>query len=169
MKTFNRFCYGISSKISKNEHVFMIDFDGISFKRVISELLHIQFDNQLSDIYVIRSTNGYNAICLDKLTLNMIYNIGINSKIADQDFFKYGFKREYFVLRFDKDKELICTLKSNSDKYEKSFAHYNFLNMSFGIEKQLDFTFDSNTVIDIIQYPSNKNGYHYVKEVVIND
>ena len=82
---------------------------------------------------------------------------------ADRDFFVYGFKRQYYVLRFDIDKRLVCILCNDSKKYTKSFAHKLFLEWFFDIVIR-DSNFDDNDRIDIIQYPSRKNGFHYVSK-----
>jgi len=160
-----KFCYGISSKTSDNQHVFMADFDGVNLNTVIHYMRRLQMDYNLSDIYIIESKNGFNCISLDKLTLNLIYSIGNNMEKADPNFYKYGFERGYYVLRFDKDKKLTDILKNPSCKYNKSLAHTLFLRFFFnGLKIQTDFTFDNYTNFELIKYHSKKNGYHNEKK-----
>ena len=163
IKKMVKCCYGISSNCNdKPYHVFMADYDNLSLNAVKKHLLFVQQDYNLSDIYVIKSTNGFNAICLDKLPLTIIYDIGTNVfSPCDRDFFKYGYGRKYFTLRFDNDKELECILDNRSTKYEKSFAHKEFLEWYFNIKIRCK-PLDSNESLDIIQYPSSKNGFHYM-------
>ena len=166
MKQTVKCCYGVSSKVSDFDHVFMIDYDDIELVDVLKHIVSIQNDFNLSDMYIIRSTHGFNVICLDMLTASLIYNIGVAIRSpADRNFFKYGFKRGYYVLRFDKDKELIGIVANYSDKYSKSLAHKRFLEWYFNITIHPS-NFDENDKIDIIQYPSNKNGYHLVDKEI---
>jgi len=159
-KTYIKVCYGISSKADDNHgHVFMMDFDGISFKNVKEYLLHIQKQINLSDIYIIKSTNGYNAISLDVLSLSMIYNTGMDIQSpADKKFFVYGFERGYYTLRFGDDKKLVHVLHRSNDK-EKSLAHKLFLEWFFDIEINA-LNLNDYRNIKIIQYRSEKHGFH---------
>lgn len=156
-------CYGVSSNCNDRPyHVFMIDYDGVNLKEVIKHLKMVQEEYNLSDIYIIKSANGYNAICLDKLPLSVINHIGTNLfSNADHDFFKYGYRRGYFVLRFGSDKTLETILPNNSTLREKSKAHKNFLQWFFNIKIDCK-PLDENDLLDIVQYPSAKNGYHIV-------
>lgn len=142
----------------------MIDYDKVEYKTIIEHLLHIQKMYNLSDIYVIETTHGFNAICLDKLPIAVINDIGTSVlSPADRDFFKYGFKRGYFVIRFDWDKKLLDILKSNNNIYEKSQFHKDFLEWFFKITIRGE-NWDENKKGNIVQYPSNKNGYHFVEK-----
>lgn len=165
MKKTNKCCYGISSVTQDYRHIFMADCDNKDKLKEFREWLDgLQIIHDLSDIYLIKSTHGYNAISLDKLSINSVYNFGMASNLIDTHFLKYGFRRNYFVIRFDKDKKLIEIMKNNNSKYEKSQPHAWFLNLIFGLEIETNNSnFDDNTIIDIIQYPSDKNGYHKIK------
>ena len=157
-------CYGISSRCDTHEHIFMIDYDGITLEEVKKHLKFVQEDYKLSDIYIMSSTHGFNAICLDKLPLSIIYNIGISVfSPACRDFFKYGFKREYYVLRFDNDKDLVCILPGNGIR-DKSTPHKEFLEMFFNFKIKGE-NFDENKILTVIQYPSKKNGYHIIEKM----
>ena len=159
-------CYGISSECDNFQHVLMMDYDGISLNTVKEHLKYIQKDYDLSDIYIIKSKHGYNAISLDKMQLSIIYHLGISVfSPTDRNFFKYGFERQYYVLRFDNDKELVEILKNNSSKYEKSLAHKLFLEFFFNMKINCN-NLGHNTKLKIIQYPSYKNGFHSVPKNV---
>jgi len=158
-------CYGISSFAhGKDKHIFMMDFDNVSFWAIIEDLKRIQHFYNLSDLYIIKSTNGWNVLSFDKLNLKTIYEVGIDSILTDRDFVLYGYDRGYYVLRFDKDKKLEKILKSKYNVHEKSLAHKEFIEFFFDIVIEHDDLFDKNQKFDIIQYPSDKNGYHEVKK-----
>jgi len=160
-----KYCYGITSETDDRlNHVFMMDFDGIGLQTVKDYLNEIQVDNNLSDIYIIESTNGYNAISLDKLPQSLIYNWGNYAySPADRQFLKIGFERGYFVLRFGHDKKLVETLINASNVYEKSLAHKKFLEWFFDI-KIICAPLDTNKKINLIRYPSEKHGYHILNK-----
>lgn len=162
-------CYGVSSKADENnlDHVFMLDFDNCLYASVVNELLGLQKEYGLSDIYIIESTNGYNAISLDILSLSIIYNIGHDVlSLCDKNFIHYGFERGYYTLRFDRDKKLKKILKNDSKKYKKSLAHKLFLEWFFEIKIDFDNCFNCYSKIKLIQFPSNKNGYHLQEKLL---
>ena len=162
MKQQLKVCYGISSKVNKLMHVFMLDFDGVELPDVLLYIKGIQNEYDFSDFYIIKSEHGYNAICLDMMPLSLIYSIGMAVESpADRAFFKAGFNRDYFTLRFDCDKKLLGIVKNDSVKYEKSLAHKLFLEWYFDINIP-DSNFDENKTWYLVQYPSDKNGYHLV-------
>jgi hypothetical protein len=163
MKKKYKVCYGISSYCPDRTHIFMLDFDMKPLSTVVKACQTIQDLYNLSDMYIIRSENGYNVLTFDKTTLGLIYSIGLATVNADHDFFRFGFKRGYYVLRFGSDKEIVSILRNNSKKYEKSTAHAIFVSEFFNQPIDYDGTFDKNTTLTIVQYPSDKNGYHIVK------
>jgi len=170
-KRYIKVCYGISSQAGESDnHIFMSDYDGYSLESVVNHLRPIQKEFNLSDIFIIESTNGFNALSLDLLPNSLIYMIGSDVySIADHKFFKYGFDRGYYTLRFDKDKKLVRILRNNSMKYKKSLAHKLFLEWFFDIKIDgSNNNFDDNKKIRIIQYRSEKHGFHSVvnKETV---
>ena len=160
--TTYKYCYGVSSRAIENKHVFMIDFDNVSFKTVTEYLIHVQNKMDFSDIYIIETKNGYNAICLDKIPFLYIPYLG-NSVFspADRSFLRFGFKRGYYVLRFGSDKKLVAVLKNKSTRYEKSLAHKKFLEWFFDISIEC-YPVDGNTMLDIVRYHSDKHGFHVV-------
>jgi hypothetical protein len=159
--------YGISSLTDNNKHVFMLDFDDVNKNIMLIVLRRTQLIHNLSDIYIIKSTHGFNVISFDKLTLNAIKNLSLKcnylNKLVDADFIKYGFQRGYYCLRFGADKELFYIMKNDSVKFEKSLSHAQFIEWFFKIEIKKDYTFDDNSKIDIIKFPSKKHGFHEIE------
>lgn len=154
-------CYGISSRCENYEHIIMLDYDRTTKDEVIEHIKRLQKEYGLSDFYLINTTNGFNAVCLDKLVFGLIYSLGMDvTSPADREFFRIANIRNYFTLRFDIDKRLDMILKSSSKKYDKSFAHKKFLEWFFDVQINQDKTFDENTNLVLVQYPSIKNGYH---------
>jgi hypothetical protein len=162
MKKNFKCCYGISSKTDAG-NILMFDYDQKDLYNFRQYLLYIQKSYNLSNIYIMSSKHGYNAICLDVMPLYIIYNIGIDIlSPCDKNFFKYGYRRGYFTLRFDIDKKLIEILKSENRLYEMSIGHKLFLEWFFSIKIENCNKFNYSSKITIIQYPSNKNGYHSI-------
>lgn len=159
--------YGISSHAKDNKHIFMLDFDNVSKGLVLIVLRRTQLTHKLSDLYIIKSTGGFNVISLDKLTLSAIKNLSTRcnylNKLVDNDFIKYGYKRGYYCLRFGADKELYGIMKNDSSRFEKSLAHAEFLEWFFKIEIPKKNDFDDNEKIDIIKFPSKKHGFHDIE------
>lgn len=163
MEKMYKCCYGLSSATKDNKHIFMIDFDNVSYYTIYNDLLRIQHIYKLSDFYIIESTNGYNALTLDKISLKKIYEIGIESIFSCRNFYLYGYDRKYYVLRFGDDKKLEKILKSSWIQNQKSNAHRLFLEHFFNIKIDKDKHYDDLTKCDLIQYPSDKDGYHEQK------
>ena len=154
-------CYGISSITKDNQHIFMIDYDTHNLNKIRSSLINIQYDFDLSDIYILKTTNGYNAFSMDKLGHSLLYMIGVNTPLADRRFFDYGFKKGYYVLRIDgNDKEIVDIMTNPSHKYEKSTAHAIFFKHTLGIRVDATLNYDNHTECDIIGYRSMRHGYH---------
>ena len=154
-------CYGISSLTQDNKHIFMADFDNITARDVIKELLKLQNDYDLSHVFVIKSRHGFNAICLDKLKLKQVYEICKSSDLIDKDFTYYNYVRRYYTLRFDRDKSLYSILHGFFNNTIQSNAHRKFLEFFFDIEYNPSYyIFDKFTKIDVIKYNSDKSGYH---------
>jgi hypothetical protein len=167
-KTMLKCCYGISSKVNQFEHIFMLDYDHVDIKDVTEHLIGLQKEYGLSDFYLIKSTNGFNAICLDCLPISLIYNIGIRVDCpGDRNFFKYGFERSYYTMRMDKDKKLLAIIRNNNCFYDKSLQHKLFLEWFFDIKIEGNRFIDGDK-LSIIQYPSNKNGYHLQDKEVLS-
>lgn len=111
-------------------------------------------------MYILKSTHGYNAFSLDKLTYHILKDVYKYSKFSDKDFIKYGLQRGFLTLRMGNDKRLINILYSDNEGYYKSYSHKLFF------EKVMQFTikdnnnmFDNEKQITITVFPSNKHGF----------
>jgi hypothetical protein len=164
-------CYGISSNASEdNLHCLFLDYDNVSYETVIEHLQYLQQEYLLGDMYLIESIgkdelkcNSFNAICLDVLPLALCHLIGNDVfSPCDRNFFKYGFKRGYYTLRFDCNKDFLGVISSEHRQYKKSLAHKKWLEWFFDIEIPLDNSFNDYGKICLVQFPSTKNGYHIV-------
>jgi hypothetical protein len=170
-------CYGISSDAGLDGrfgHTFMMDFDTFmmdfdgkcdmseGLNDILAWLKKMQDEWGLSNIYVIRTKHGFNAMSCDIMPLKYICQIGnrVDSP-CDMEFIKFNKERGYFTLRFGKDKDLVTILPSGSQKYVKSNAHRLFLEWYFNIEIEPSGRFNTTKKIKIIQYTSDKNGHHY--------
>lgn len=159
-------CYGISSRCPDYKHVIMLDYDNIPIGSVTDHIRIMQRQYSLGDFYIIKTLNGYNAICLDKLPFGLIHSMGIDVlSLVDRKYLELANKRNYFTLRFDMDKKLEKIIEFDKNKYEKSLAHKQFLEWFFNIYIEHTVMYDENTKLVFIQYPSEKNGYHNFKKL----
>lgn len=120
----------------------------------------MQLIYDLSDIYVLKTENGYNAFCLDKLDFKELLDIYANSNRICKDFIKYCTKRKHFTLRMSNDKRILFTLNSSCCIHERSTAHRLFFNMIMGYNISDSYKFDGETVISIDKFLSDKHGVY---------
>ena len=132
-----------------NKHILLWDFDNISFKKVVKSLEHIQNIYALSHIYIISSRNGFNAFCLDKMSLEFAYEIKCNTKYDDYFHQINGFDLGGWCLRIDKDKKFKTMLPSLTYNMG-SYAHKEFFQLMFYIE--CEGFFDDNRLLAINYY-----------------
>jgi len=162
MKKILKTCFGISSLCNDKKHVLFYDADcehsKLNLFKVENDIRKMQICGNLSTFYILKSTNGYNAFCLDKLDLQLIHNLlSTYGSMVDGDFIKYGFKRGYYTLRIDKDKKFLKELLSYNLK-KKSKGHKILFEQYFHMLIEND-GFDNSKHIDIIRYPSKKDGF----------
>lgn len=163
-------CYGISSKADENGgNALFLDYDKVTLETTLEHIEYLQDEYHLGNVYLIKSTNGFNAICLDVIPLSLCYAIG-NDVISpcDRNFFKYGFERGYYTLRFDCSKQFLTIVRSSNSWYLKSLAHKNFLNWFFDPDLVImdDGRFNNYSKVNLVQFPSDKDGYHLVDKVI---
>jgi hypothetical protein len=115
---------------------------------------------ELSDFYILNTTNGYNAFCLDKLDFKELLDIYASSNRVCKEFIKYCSKREHFTLRMSKDKCIISTVKSTSYKYNRSNGHRIFFTEIMGYDIKDSIMFDKETIISIDKFLSDKHGVY---------
>lgn len=120
----------------------------------------MQLVYELSDFYILNTDNGYNAFCLDKLEFNELLDIYAGSNRVCKEFIKYCTKRKHFTLRMSNDKSIISTITSLSYKYDRSNAHRLFFTEIMGYTIRNSLMFDSETVISIDKFLSDKHGVY---------
>ena len=171
-----KFCYGIASQVGgkipitdgdlryAKYHVLFFDYDFEDGKVFIEWLKYLQDEYRLSDIYIIKSLHGFNAVCLDIMSLAEIKRLGTDIlSPCDRQFFELNSSRGYYTLRFDGlDKSLYEILPAEG-RLPKSRAHKNFLEWFFEPDLKIldDIWFDEGQWPAVIKYASVKNGYHY--------
>jgi hypothetical protein len=165
MKQKVRCCYGISSKVqNSNKHIFMMDYDNKNINDIIIDLKRIQENIYLSEIYIIKSMNGFNALSIDCIMPYRIFTEGNdNLSCCDRKFVIQGNKQGFYTLRFGSDKKLYKILPSFSDIHEKSLAHKLFLEWFFDIKINNNTNINEMPNINIIRYSNSKYGYHLIE------
>lgn len=160
----DRTCFGIRSDTIDGYHIPMLDIDSEysldQIKRVLSD---IQNTFLLSDFFILKSTKGYNAFTLDKLSLEEVHNILSGYDEIDQLYNCLGVSswRGFYVLRIGNDKVFFDRLASTNNVYEKSLAHWLFFNNIVGLPMPnlLAGKIDKNTKYKIVKYRSKKHGF----------
>lgn len=161
LKDFKYIAFGITNQCFDGYVLPFFDYDNDDLPNIVLELLSLQNTFELSNIYILRSTNGYNAFSLDKLTFDRLKAIYNNSKLIDTQFIKWGLNRGFMTLRMGNDKSLLMTLTSKFKPipfYLKSLPHKKFFIdiMEFKIKDESNF--DNEGQITITMFPSNKHG-----------
>lgn len=167
LKTTNnsKVCFGYTNLASHGFYLPFFDYDIKDFSTVYEELLFIQKKFMLSNIYVYYSENGFNALSLDKLPFNILKEMYTYCNLVCKDYMELGLKRDFLALRIGKDKKLCHTLKTETVYYKKSLVHALLLIEFFDTPIERDNTFDSNTVLRLKAYRSNKHGIMEVSDV----
>ena len=151
-------CFGMTNLTSDGYFIPFFDYDDVSLRIVIEELSFLQESYHLSDIYIIKSSNGYNALSLDKISWEILIQIMRESERADVSFKKLAIERRFFVLRIGKDKKIVEILKGFSE-YKKSLSHALALKCFYNLPIPLEDNFDDNTIMRMYLYKSAKDGY----------
>lgn len=156
---------GITNKTEDNKHIPFLDFDSIDYPNLILTLGKIQKDFNLSFCFIVKSTNGYNAFFLDKLTFDNCIEICNGCEYVDPKFIEYAIKKNNFTLRIGKDKKFLSMLPSPSlPIHQLSYAHYSFFNEFFKVDilngiEITEYDFDMLSEIQLVRYMSKKYGY----------
>lgn len=162
MNEYKYLAFGITNQC-KNDFVLpFFDYDIIDLAKIERELHRIQNFFKLSNIYIIRSTNGFNAFSLDKLTFNTLKSIYSYTTFVDEQFIKYGLQRGFMTLRMGKDKIFSNMLYSKYDEYKKSLSHKKFFTEIMKFPLIEDINFDNEKEITLTMFPSNKHGFDKV-------
>lgn len=133
-RTRNEFC--ISSKCEDGLHILFWDFDNIEQYYAERSLSQVQNFHKLGDIYLIKSRNGFNAICLDKFWINEAYNILFFTRWNDFNHIRIGFISDSWALKLSPDKQIIKRVikTENGEDREQSNAHFLFFNKYFNFK-----------------------------------
>jgi hypothetical protein len=161
MKTNLKTCFGISSLCQDGRHIIFLDYDVKTLPEVLNEIKMIQLVYALSDFYVIETSNGFNAFCLDMLEFGELLEICESLKLLDKQFLLYCTKRKHFTLRMCGDKKLLMIITSTNNYRNKSNAHRIFFKEVMGFKLLSNITdkkFDNATSINIESYLSEKHG-----------
>jgi len=154
-------CLGMTNLTNNGYFLPFFDYDSKRLMKVKNELRNIQHTFSLSDIYLIKTLNGYNAFSLDKIPFSILNQIMECSKEVDKDFKRLAFKRGFFVLRVGQEKKLQEILCSENNIYEKSLCHALALHTFFDylLETPPEKGFDDNYMMRLHLYKSEKHGY----------
>lgn len=162
----SKVCFGMINKASGGFYLPFFDYDfKDNYEKIIEDLTNLQSIYFLSDIFIFKSENGYNAFSLDKLPYNIFKNLCENSKYICKDFRRLGLDRGFLVLRFGHDKILQYILLKKG-KYKKSLCHYEALKTFYDVDVSYDMReFDKNLILKIYAYRSIKHGFMTVKKL----
>jgi len=108
---------GVNSKIDKNTHGIMWDFDDVPLHVVIESLEFVQKTFNLPPIIILQTKeDSYHAYCFRASTFIEARGIIAFTPNVDKNFLAIGIGRGYFTLRFtdvkDREFESIMTLPS---------------------------------------------------------
>jgi len=143
---------GFNSITTDNKHIILWDFDNNSLKDVTECLIEIQKYFNLSNIYIISSRNGYNAVCLDKYIKDKIFWIKSLTILSDKTHDVIGYKRNGWVLRMGKDKKIEQILLGKQRACPKSNAHRILVETLFDIKIFKSSAFDDYTNVLFEKY-----------------
>lgn len=173
--------YGYGSKCVDGKHVLLLDYDDEKPEHIMMDLQGLQKQFKLHEIYLFKSRNGYNAICLDKFDLSDAFTIKMHSAYSDPKHNRIGFERGNWVLRIGEDKLYVTSVtqyinrdldyysnspliigRSSIKRYKMSNAHRMVLNKIFDLYiPKVNGMYDDNTQTPIDMYIR--------KELVIDD
>lgn len=159
----DKVAFGITSLCEDGSHIFMtdIDNDSLSYDTIKDVLSTIINEYMLSNIYVIKSSHGYNAYSLDKLPIHVVYDINKSfPTVLDQQYNELQFsKRDFYTLRIGADKEVFDILPSKYNIYMRSNAHRIFFNNVFSLHVGYEVSFfDDFEGFRIIRFLNGKHG-----------
>lgn len=143
----------IKSICEDGRHIIFWDFDGVNYNQVFNSLLDIQRLYNLSDIWIIKTNNGFNAVCFAKFDINKVYEIKNNTKYDDYYHIIWGYRGCGWCLRLGNDKFVIEKLPSDN-LIEGSYSHYAFFNNFFPLLTAENELFDTSDYVTVDSYLS---------------
>lgn len=156
------------SSEAKSKNIILIDFDTKRYENIYLDLIYIQKKFSLSNFYLFNSTNGFNAICLDKLSKHRLTQVMNSLDYADKKYIELGLKRGYFVMRLGEDKKYsakITNYPTLNRGYTMSNSHRELLTKLFCINIPSSQNFDKYHDVCIVAYQSDKYGTMTYDEV----
>lgn len=141
---------GFCSETQDGKHIILWDFDcGFSkINNIIIELSRIQKEYKLSEIYIIQSKNGFNAICLTKCSKEECFHIKQDTFKSDSVHNSIGLERNNWVLRIGEDKAFRQIIRKDAVHiWQKSNAHRLLLNNYYNLKIAKDLRFDNYSFI----------------------
>lgn len=156
----DKYAFGITSLTEDKCHIFMSDIDeNISFENAIKICYDILKTYRFGSMFLIESTNGYNILSLDKISLKLIYQINKKYPSVDQLYndLQYN-KRGFYTLRIDQDKKIVWEYLSPNGCFVRSNAHRVFLNNQFNIYIAHNGITDNFDMLKIIKFKNKKHG-----------
>jgi hypothetical protein len=152
--------FGITSCCQDGKHIYFGDCDKVLTRLEMKEVISALQEKGLSEILVIATTNGYNFVSFDKLSLDEIRETNDSIAYMDTEFNKYNYKRGYYTLRMGLDKYLLCMYADTSllrpVDNSKSNAHRIFFENMFEIHIEKDAAYDNKTWFQTVFYEDTK-------------
>lgn len=157
----SKICFAMTNQAKDGYFVPFFDFDNEEYSIVATDLLVVQKIYSLSDIYLFKSNNGFNALSLDKLPFNVIIKMLMSLQTGDKKFLEMTIRRSFSGLRIGNDKKILQIIKNNSF-HQKSLSHamalIKFYNLDIDIDKDYK-QYDNNISLKIKLYRSEKDGF----------
>lgn len=148
--------FAVSSLCEDGMHVIFWDFDispcEKSLFKVENALSFIQQQYKLSQIYILETRNGYNAICLDKFDAKKIYEIKDKTAFDDRKHNEFGLRSNNWKFRAGREKKHVGLVNCNFMCYNKSNTHRVMLGRWYNINIIKDFAFDGSNNIKLDAY-----------------
>lgn len=118
---------GYTNRCKDGLYIPVLDYDDMDEESVIMECLRLQAHHDIGTFYIFSTTNGYHAVCLDKMRLSDYLEV-LHDSSVDPEFHRVPltFQRRCWVLRLsDKRGVPILHIKTleRSSRRIKSKAH----------------------------------------------
>jgi len=137
------------------------DLEKDYFYLVENTLFNAMLEFDLSNVYILESTNGFNAFSLDKVDFDTLLNIMVYTEFNDFMYYEVTSKKGYATLRMGRDKLFLSTLANNlvcDTEYEKSQPHYFFFRDIMGYPIIDARNMDNETYVPLCLFASSKHG-----------
>jgi len=141
MTDFALIAVGVKSKVG-NEHILMLDYDGLTQDEVIADIRKLQEEFWLPNVHLLMTSKGYHAVCLEMMPWEFVKKVHEASR---EDVRHHTILPNHTVLRlsgkYDKKTGEQVTnpptyLKTIISRYPHkyvSFAHSQLYTSLFGV------------------------------------